>query len=158
LLPLCEAVCFALQELHENLAAPDRTQIHNIQRLIRVPAKAWSVWAWVIPLLALSGHWPLHRRCPLSGYGDLFYTNSRQERCNPNAWRQSGWYHDKAAQCNRMALISTNAVTRNRLIGDRDNWKDIAARIDAAEEALKKEQQKISPSELGFHPFYGTVI
>jgi hypothetical protein len=52
---------------------------------------------------------------------------------------QSGWYHDKAAQCNRMALLSTNAVTRNRLIRDRDNWKEIAARIDAAEEAINKE-------------------
>ena len=35
---------------------------------------------------------------------------------------QSGWYHDKAAECNRMALISTNAITRERLIRDRDNW------------------------------------
>jgi hypothetical protein len=58
---------------------------------------------------------------------------------------QSGWYHDKAAQCNRMALDSTNAVTRMRLIRDRDNWKDIAARIDAAEEALKQRALKNKP-------------
>jgi len=55
---------------------------------------------------------------------------------------QSGWYHDKAAQCNRMALLSTNAVTRNRLIRDRDNWMEIAARIDAAEEAIELRKTK----------------
>jgi hypothetical protein len=55
---------------------------------------------------------------------------------------QSGWYHDKAAQCNRMALDSTDAVTRKRLIRDRDNWQDIAARIDAAEEAVKQRAIK----------------
>ena len=50
---------------------------------------------------------------------------------------QSGWYHDKAAECNRMALASTNAVTRGRYIKDRDNWREIAALIDAADEAKK---------------------
>jgi hypothetical protein len=50
---------------------------------------------------------------------------------------QSGWYHDKAAECNRMALTSTNAVIRARHIKDRDNWREIAASIDAAEEAVK---------------------
>jgi hypothetical protein len=58
---------------------------------------------------------------------------------------QSGWYHDKAAQCNQMALDSTNAVTRMRLIRDRDNWKEIAARIDAAEEALKQRAANKRP-------------
>ena len=51
---------------------------------------------------------------------------------------QSGWYHDKAAECNRMALTSTSAVIRARHIKDRDNWREIAASIDAAEE-LKKD-------------------
>jgi len=55
---------------------------------------------------------------------------------------QSGWYHDKAAQCNRMALVSNNTLTRERLIRDRDNWKEIAARIDAAEEAIKQRKTK----------------
>jgi hypothetical protein len=55
---------------------------------------------------------------------------------------QSGWYHDKAAECNRMALVSTNALTRERLIRDRDNWKEIAARIDAAEKAVKQGKTK----------------
>ena len=53
---------------------------------------------------------------------------------------QSGWYHNKAAECNRMALASANAVTRGRHIKDRDNWREIAARIDEAEEAVKKEK------------------
>jgi hypothetical protein len=62
---------------------------------------------------------------------------------------QSGWYHDKAAECNRMALISTNAITRERLIRDRDNWREIAARTEAAEEAVKlKKNKKISPPGL----------
>jgi hypothetical protein len=55
---------------------------------------------------------------------------------------QSGWYHDKAAECNRMALTSTNAVIRARHIKDRDNWREIAASIDAAEEAVKQRKTK----------------
>jgi hypothetical protein len=55
---------------------------------------------------------------------------------------QSGWYHDKAAECNRMALASANAVTRGRHIKDRDNWREIAARIDAAEEAVKQKKKR----------------
>ena len=55
---------------------------------------------------------------------------------------QSGWYHDRAAECNRMALASRNAVTRDRYIKDRDNWREIAARIDAAEEAVKQRKGK----------------
>jgi hypothetical protein len=53
---------------------------------------------------------------------------------------QSGWYHDKAAECNRLALASTNAVTRDHHIKDRDNWREIAARIDAAEQAIKQRK------------------
>ena len=41
-----------------------------------------------------------------------------------------------------MALVSKNAVTRRRLIKDRDNWREIAARIDAAEEAVKEKKKK----------------
>jgi hypothetical protein len=55
---------------------------------------------------------------------------------------QSGWYHDKAAECNRMALASTNEVIRGRYIKDRDSWQEIAARIDAAEEAVKQRKAK----------------
>jgi hypothetical protein len=57
---------------------------------------------------------------------------------------QSGWYHDKAAECNRMALTSTNAVIRARHIKDRDNWREIAASIDAAEEAVKLKKRQLS--------------
>ena len=55
---------------------------------------------------------------------------------------QSGWYHNKAAECNRMALASANAVTRGRHIKDRDNWREIAARINAAEEAVKQKKKR----------------
>jgi hypothetical protein len=55
---------------------------------------------------------------------------------------QSGWYHDKAAQCNRMALISTDAHTHQRLLRDRDNWTEIAKSIDAVEEAIKLRKTK----------------
>jgi len=41
-----------------------------------------------------------------------------------------------------MALVSNNTLTRERLIRDRDNWKEIAARIDAAEEAIKQRKTK----------------
>ena len=42
-----------------------------------------------------------------------------------------------------MALASADAGTRARHIKNRDNWRDIAARIDAAEEAVK--QRKLKP-------------
>jgi len=53
---------------------------------------------------------------------------------------QSGWYHDKAAKCDRMALASADAGTRARHIKDRDNWREIAARVDVAEEAAKQKR------------------
>jgi hypothetical protein len=37
-----------------------------------------------------------------------------------------------------MALASRSAVARDRHMKDRDNWREIAARIDAAEEAVKQ--------------------
>jgi hypothetical protein len=55
---------------------------------------------------------------------------------------QLGWYHDKAVQCDRMALASTSAIMRDRHIRDRDNWREIAARIDAAEKAVKQGKTK----------------
>jgi hypothetical protein len=55
---------------------------------------------------------------------------------------QSRWYHDKAAECNRLALASSDAVTRGCHIKDRDNWREIAARIDAAEETIKQRKAK----------------
>jgi hypothetical protein len=59
---------------------------------------------------------------------------------------QSGWYHDKASECNRMALASRSAAARDRHIKDRDNWREIAARIDAAEETIKQRKRKEGPS------------
>jgi hypothetical protein len=53
---------------------------------------------------------------------------------------QSGWYHDKAAECNRMAIASADAITRDRYIKERDSWREIAARIDVAEEAIKQRK------------------
>jgi hypothetical protein len=50
---------------------------------------------------------------------------------------QSGWYYGKAAECNRLALAATSASSRNAHIKDRDNWRDIAASIEAAEEVKK---------------------
>jgi hypothetical protein len=55
---------------------------------------------------------------------------------------QSDWYHDRAAESNRRALASTNAATRGRHIKDRDSWREIAAGIDAAEEAEKQRKER----------------
>jgi len=55
---------------------------------------------------------------------------------------ESGWYRDKAAECNRMALASTDAPIPGCYIKDRDSWQKIAARIDAAEEAVKQRKTK----------------
>jgi hypothetical protein len=53
---------------------------------------------------------------------------------------QSGWYHDKAAECDWQALACTNAATRDHYIKERDTWREIAASIDAAEEAVKRRK------------------
>jgi len=45
-----------------------------------------------------------------------------------------------------MALAAADASTRARHVKDRDNWREIAARIDAAEEAAK--QRKLRPPVL----------
>ena len=55
---------------------------------------------------------------------------------------QSSWYHDKASESDRMALASRSAAARDRHIKDRDNWREIAARIDAAEETVKQRKDK----------------
>jgi hypothetical protein len=57
---------------------------------------------------------------------------------------QSGWYHDKAAECNRLALASTSAASSKLHISDRDNWQGIAARIESAEEAVRKRKAKVA--------------
>jgi len=62
---------------------------------------------------------------------------------------QSGWYHDKASECDRMALASRSVAARDRHIKDRDNWHEIAARIDAAEEAIKQRKKRISEAVSG---------
>ena len=64
---------------------------------------------------------------------------------------QSGWYHDKAVQCDRMALASTSAIMRDRHIRDRDNWREIAANIDAADEAVKRGKTKNRLEDKGPH-------
>ena len=58
---------------------------------------------------------------------------------------QSSWYHDKAAKCDRMALASTDAASRARHIKERDNWREIAARIDEADEAAKQKKRITRP-------------
>ena len=55
---------------------------------------------------------------------------------------QSSWYHDKASESDWMALASRSAAARDRHIKDRDNWREIAARIDAAEETVKQKKDK----------------
>jgi hypothetical protein len=52
---------------------------------------------------------------------------------------QAGWYHDKAAECDRQALACTHAATRELYIKGRDTWRAIAASIDA-EEAVKRRK------------------
>jgi hypothetical protein len=63
-----------------------------------------------------------------------------QTRDKQKTMSQSDWYHDRAAECNRMAPASRNPVTRSRHIKDRDSWREIAASIDAAEEAVKQRK------------------
>ena len=63
-----------------------------------------------------------------------------QTRDKQKTMSQSDWYHDRAAECNRMALASRNLVTRYRHIKDRNSWREIAASIDAAEEAVKQRK------------------
>ena len=55
---------------------------------------------------------------------------------------QSGWYHDKADESDRKAIASRKSTTRANHLKDRDNWREIAARIDAAEEAVKQRKRK----------------
>ena len=63
-----------------------------------------------------------------------------QTRDKKESMSQSDWYHDRAAECNRMALASRSPVARSRHIDDRDRWREIAASIDAAEEAVKQRK------------------
>jgi hypothetical protein len=55
---------------------------------------------------------------------------------------QSGWYHDRAAECDRKAVASRNPVTRSRHIKDRDSWQTIADSIDAEEKAVRQKKNK----------------
>jgi hypothetical protein len=65
-----------------------------------------------------------------------------QTRDRKEFMSQSGWYHDRAAECDRMALASRSPVARSRHMDDRDRWREIAARIDVAEEAVKEKKKK----------------
>jgi hypothetical protein len=55
---------------------------------------------------------------------------------------QAGWYHDRASESDRMALATRSAVARDRHLKDAGNWREIAARIDAAEEAVRQRKDK----------------
>jgi hypothetical protein len=61
---------------------------------------------------------------------------------------QSDWYHERAAESDRMAIASRSAAARDRHIKDRDNWREIAARIDAADEAVKPKRKISKPPRL----------
>ena len=65
---------------------------------------------------------------------------------------QTGWYHDRAAECDRMARASRSPVARSRHEHDRDRWREIAASIDAADEAVKLKNKSRPP---GWH---GVVV
>jgi hypothetical protein len=65
-----------------------------------------------------------------------------QTRDRKEFMSQSGWYHARAAECDRMALASRSPVARSRHMDDRDRWREIAASIDAAEEAIKQRKKK----------------
>jgi hypothetical protein len=65
-----------------------------------------------------------------------------QTRDRKEFMSQSDWYHDRAAECDRMALASRSPVARSRHMNDRDRWRDIAASIDAAEEAVKERKKE----------------
>jgi hypothetical protein len=64
-----------------------------------------------------------------------------QTRDKKESMSESDWYHEKAAECDRMALASRNLATRSRHIKDRDGWRRIANSIDLAEEAVKQERK-----------------
>jgi hypothetical protein len=55
---------------------------------------------------------------------------------------ESGWYYDKASESDRMALASRSVAARDRHFKDAGNWREIATRIDAAEEAVKQRKAK----------------
>jgi hypothetical protein len=65
-------------------------------------------------------------------------TSFMQTRDKKGSMSQSGWFHDRAAECDRMALASRSPVARSRHITDRDGWREIAASVDTAEEAVKE--------------------
>jgi hypothetical protein len=65
-----------------------------------------------------------------------------QTRDRKEFMSQSGWYHDRAAECDRMELASRSPVARSRHINDRDRWREIAANIDAAEQAAKQRKDE----------------
>ena len=66
--------------------------------------------------------------------------------CTPlkraNLMSQSDWYHDKAAECNRLALASTNAITRYQYIRDRDGWRELPPVLMRQRKLQNKEKGK----------------
>jgi hypothetical protein len=65
-----------------------------------------------------------------------------QTRDSKEFMSQSGWYHDKAAESDRMAVASRSPAARSRHMDDGDRWREIAASIDAAEEAVKQRKKE----------------
>ena len=118
----------------EILAQAERDPRHS--RKLIAAAECWLELASCLRRLEKSLQYlrPQQKRPP------RLATSFMQTGDKKESMSQSGWYHDKAAECDRMALASTNAVTRARYIKDRDNWREIAARIDAAEEAIKQRK------------------
>jgi hypothetical protein len=53
---------------------------------------------------------------------------------------KTGWYRQKAAECEQLALASASAATRDALIHERDNWLEIAESIDAADAVVKQRK------------------
>ncbi len=52
----------------------------------------------------------------------------------------TGWYRERAAECDRRALTLTNTATREALIRERDNWLEIAESLDAADAVVKQRK------------------
>ena len=55
---------------------------------------------------------------------------------------ESDWYYENASEIDRMALTAKSAGARDRHFKDAASWREIAARIDLADEAIKQRKAK----------------
>src|ERR1700752_1654476 len=78
----------------------------------------------------------------VSGRNFLIFRTHDRKRAIPKLMSRSAWYHHRAAECDRMALATKSAAARDRHINDRDRWREIAAAIDAADEAADQSKAK----------------